>query len=181
MGAILDRQYYDKDALMAEKRKLLRIKNDFQQQLILQTLLMTFIAINVIIIALFIGPLAKVDSPNILIAWIVAILEVVAVVIIYRLSLIASHRIAGPVYVFERALKHMAEGDISADVRLRKKDNFHESAEIFNQALAALRERIERAQNLAAGMSGDGADELRSELAKFRLKPSEGTAAEEVR
>ena len=164
---------------MAEKRKLLRIKNDFQQQLILQTLLMTFISINVIVIALFIGPLSKVDSPNVLIAWIVSILEVVAVVVIYRLSLVASHRIAGPVFVFERALKRLADGDLVQEVRLRQKDNFHETAEIFNQTLAALRGRLLRLQELANEPGEAGTSQLRAELAKFHLRSGEtatGTA-----
>ncbi|HEY5719169.1 MAG TPA: hypothetical protein VIW02_02185, partial [Gammaproteobacteria bacterium] len=144
---------------MAEKRKLLRIKNDFQQKLILQTLMSTFIGINVIIIYLFLGPLSKVDTPDMLIAVVVVIMEVVTMVVVYRFSLVASHRIAGPVFVFERALKRMAEGDLTQQVSLREHDNFHESADVFNATIGELRTRILKLRGLIDKVQGDLAAE----------------------
>ena len=133
---------------MAEKRKLLRIKNDFQQKLILQTLSAVFISINVIVIYLFLGPLSSGLVRTDIIGPVIAILEVVTFVIVYRFSLIASHRIAGPMFVLERGMKRLAEGDLTVELKLRKNDNFHETIETFNLTVADLRERIIRVNKL---------------------------------
>ena len=155
---------------MSDKRKLLRIKNDFQQRLILQTLMMTFISINIIIIYLFLGPLSEVSSPNELIGIVIAALELITIAVVYRMSLVASHRIAGPVYVFERTLKRLAEGDLTQRVQLRSKDNFHESAEVFNQTIEELRQRIVRLQDLvdSALKVEEDSEELTHRLGEIR-------------
>lgn len=150
---------------MADKRKLLRIKNDFQQRLILQTLMMTFISINVIIIYLFLGPLDRADSPNTVIGLVIGLLEIAAIAVVYRYALVASHRIAGPVYVFEKSLERLAQGDLTRHVRLRSKDNFHESAEVFNATIDELRNRIGQLQALTdrtlAELDGRNEESLR--------------------
>jgi methyl-accepting chemotaxis protein len=154
---------------MAEKRKLLRIKNDFQQRLILQTLAALFISINVIVIYLFLGPLKSGLVRTDIIGPVIAILEVVAFVVVYRLSLIASHRIAGPVYVLEQGLKRMAEGDLTVELKLRKGDNFHEAVDIFNLAIGDLRERIVRAKQLIEQPDDHAVqEEARAALAGFK-------------
>lgn len=154
---------------MAEKRKLLRIKNDFQQRLILQALSALFISINIIIIYLFLGPLKSGIVRTDIIGPVIAILEVVAFVVVYRLSLIASHRIAGPVYVLEQGLKRLAEGDLTVELRLRKGDNFHEAIDIFNLTVADLRERIVRAKQLVAQPDDPKVmEEARIALAEFK-------------
>lgn len=166
---------------MAEKRKLLRIKNDFQQRLILQTLSALFISINVIVIYLFLGPLKSGLVRTDIIGPMIAILEVVAFVIVYRLSLVASHRIAGPVYVLEQGLKRMAEGDLTVELKLRKGDNFHEAVDIFNLAIADLRERIIRAKQLVERPDDPGVlEEARAALAEFKTA-SEPALADEGR
>ncbi len=169
---------------MAEKRKLIRIKNDFQQRLILQTLSALFISINVIVIYLFLGPLKTGVVRTDIIGPVIGLLEVVAFYVVYRLSLIASHRIAGPVYVLERSLMRLADGDLTQQVKLRKGDNFHETAEIFNLTVADLRERILRAKR-GLEHPDDPAivDEAKAALAEFRTSvegalPDGGDAAE---
>lgn len=154
---------------MAEKRTLLRIKNDFQQRLILQTLAALFISINVIVIYLFLGPLKSGLVRTDIIGPVIAILEVVAFVVVYRLSLIASHRIAGPVYVLEQGLKRMAEGDLTVELKLRKGDNFHEAVDIFNLAIGDLRERVIRAKKLVERPDDPAVqEEARVALAEFK-------------
>ena len=163
---------------MAEKRKLLRIKKDFQQRLIMQTLMMTFISINVIIIYLFLGPLNRPDSPNEMIGLIIGGLEILTIVVVYRFSLVASHRIAGPVFVFERTLKQLSEGDLTQRVSLRSNDNFHESAEVFNATIEELSTRITRLQVLAdttlAELNSDSAGKSLEEISAVLKDLSEG-------
>ena len=57
-------------------------------------------------------------------------------------SVIISHRIAGPLYRFRSVLKAMAEGDLSVWVRLRPTDYLTEEADLLNETIAALRNRI---------------------------------------
>ena len=54
------------------------------------------------------------------------------------LSIFVSHRIAGPVYRFERSAKVIAEGDLSLRIRLRKGDELQELADAFNQMTESL-------------------------------------------
>lgn len=157
---------------MAEKRKLLRIKNDFQQKLILQTLSAVFISINVIVIYLFLGPLSSGIVRTDIIGAVIAILEVVTFVIVYRFSLIASHRIAGPMFVLERGMKRLAEGDLTVELKLRKNDNFHETIEIFNLTVADLRERVIRINKLLENPEDTAVREEASiALGEFKVAP----------
>jgi len=154
---------------MAEKRKLLRIKNDFQQRLILQTLSAVFISINVIVIYLFLGPLSSGLVRTDIIGPVIAILEVVSFALVYRFSLIASHRIAGPIFVLERGLKRLAEGDLTVELSLRKNDNFHDAIEVFNLTVADLRERVIRTKKLVDNPEDASAmEDARVALAEFR-------------
>jgi methyl-accepting chemotaxis protein len=174
-----------KDGLMAEKRKLLRIKNDFQQKLILQTLMMVFISINVVVIYLFLGPLADAGTRTDIIGIVIAIMELIAFGIIYRFSLIASHRIAGPVFVLERSFDRMASGDLEQTIQFRKDDNFHETAEKLNTALSALHERISAIKSTANEASKENALDavktIRKQLEYFGHTSNSICAAEDLK
>lgn len=71
-------------------------------------------------------------------------LSVLALAVVFGLSLFFSHFVAGPIYRFEKIFEQMREGDISAIVRLRKHDELKDTAEVFNQALMTLRQRIRK-------------------------------------
>jgi methyl-accepting chemotaxis protein len=57
-------------------------------------------------------------------------------------SVIVSHRIAGPLYRFERIWTAMAAGDLSVRARLRKSDYLKREAAVMNEMIAALAARI---------------------------------------
>ena len=57
-------------------------------------------------------------------------------------SVLLSHRIAGPLYRFRTVLKAMAEGDLSVWVRLRPTDYLTQEADLLNETIAALRQKI---------------------------------------
>ena len=69
-------------------------------------------------------------------------LSVLALAVVFGLTLFFSHFIAGPLYRFEKTLEQMREGDLSVIVRLRKHDELKDTAECFNQALTSLRGKI---------------------------------------
>ena len=57
---------------------------------------------------------------------------------------IASHRIAGPIFRIQRILHEMAGGDISGEVRLRKKDEFKHLAKEVDNLKVSLRTKVKQ-------------------------------------
>jgi methyl-accepting chemotaxis protein len=60
-------------------------------------------------------------------------------VLSFVVGILYSHRFAGPIWKFEQALKQVAKGDISHDLRLRKGDLLMDFCAAFNSAFAGLR------------------------------------------
>lgn len=58
------------------------------------------------------------------------------------------HRVAGPVYRFRQVLKKMGSGEIPADIRLRKRDFFKETADELNRVIQLLRDLDATAQKM---------------------------------
>ena len=61
--------------------------------------------------------------------------------------LVISHRLAGPLYRFEKELREIGEGDLTRDIRLRKEDQIRDMADSLNKMSAQLREKIFAIQN----------------------------------
>lgn len=59
----------------------------------------------------------------------------------YIFGLWSSHKVAGPLYRFEKSLGKIKEGDLSERLYLRKGDFLHDTGESMNDALDSLRER----------------------------------------
>ena len=60
------------------------------------------------------------------------------------IGIYVTHRIAGPVYRFEKHLSEVARGEDVRPCKIRKGDELQELCEIINQAVAALREGRDR-------------------------------------
>ena len=58
------------------------------------------------------------------------------------LTVFFSHKIAGPVYRFEVALRRVIAGDYACRIRLRKRDELQELAATMNEALKATQARF---------------------------------------
>ena len=67
-----------------------------------------------------------------------------AVAIVFGLSLFFSHFVAGPIYRMETVFRQMKEGDLSVVVRFRKNDELQDTAEEFNQALMSIRTKLRK-------------------------------------
>jgi methyl-accepting chemotaxis protein len=69
-----------------------------------------------------------------------------AVVILFVLlsahSVFVSHRIAGPLFRFRKVLRAVASGDLSVRLTLRKKDYLVKEAELVEEMIVALRNKI---------------------------------------
>ena len=77
------------------KRNQMYVKRQFQQSMLLQALLITFIIINVMVMTIFwaMDYFADLQQMKIYLAGTIAMLELVGFFTLYRLNLKASHRI----------------------------------------------------------------------------------------
>ena len=129
---------------MKNRRKTLKIKTKFQNQLILETTLVAFIFINCLIVLMFLFSEGGYNASllKLKLAMIMAAGEVVGLVLVYRYSLKASHRIAGPLWNLERQLTLLGNGDLTVYARLRERDHLKETATLFNETVVKLRKNI---------------------------------------
>ncbi len=165
---------------MQERRKQIIIKSGMQQHLAIHTILFVFISVNVIATVGMVILHSTDDMIDIrfYLPFIIATLEIVGIVIVYRLSLKDSLRIAGPVYVFEKALNEVRQGNLTTEVHLRKGDYLHDVKDELNETLQILNTKISTLQRLAneAGKISQGnepLDKLTQELTFFTCEKKE--------
>jgi nitrogen fixation/metabolism regulation signal transduction histidine kinase len=107
-----------------------------------------------------------------------AVLYMTGVVVV---ALLVSHKIAGPLYRFERAMEDICKGDLSSRVFLRAKDELGEIRDHFNDMVASLqvrlvedKERAARAEQALRSAAADPAapsdvaDKIRQALAELK-------------
>lgn len=129
---------------MKNRRQILKIKTKFQNQLILETTLVAFIFINFIIALMFLFSEGGYNASllKLKLAMILAAGEMVGLMFVYRYSLKASHRIAGPLWNLEQQLTRLGNGDLTVYVRLREHDHLKDTAALFNETAVKLRKNI---------------------------------------
>jgi signal transduction histidine kinase len=91
--------------------------------------------------------------------------------IVLIVSAVISHRMAGPIFKFEKSCAAVAEGDLTHRVYLRKGDQLTELQDQFNNMVGAVNETLReyekfRVEAGAAGMQ-DKAEALRSKVAEL--------------
>jgi nitrogen fixation/metabolism regulation signal transduction histidine kinase len=62
------------------------------------------------------------------------------VALIGLLGIYFTHKVAGPIYKMKRLLKHVGQGNLRVDARLRKGDELQDFFDAFTQMVAGLRE-----------------------------------------
>jgi methyl-accepting chemotaxis protein len=149
------------------QRKKVMIDKYFQIKLIIK-----FILINAFVMLIFSTAIylfmhseldanlksahAKYTSFNEMLFPIVVMLSVVNLlvssVIIAFVILIASFRIAGPMYRFNEVLKSVAQKNLNPMMKLRKKDQLEGCAESLGAALSVLRSEISEMKTTISGM-----------------------------
>jgi len=68
-----------------------------------------------------------------------AITSVVLLPLTFLIGILATHRIAGPIYRFEQYLAAVARGEDPGPCRIRKRDELQDLCKRINEAVAALR------------------------------------------
>lgn len=101
------------------------------------------------------------------------LLVMVNVIIIFIVSIMYSHQIAGPAYKLEKSLQRIAAGDLTFEIHLRRHDNLKEVASAINHMLAEFRETLASAKML----SEDVATKIKAFDKDERLAPLAKSAA----
>ncbi len=89
--------------------------------------------------------------------------------------LYVSHKIAGPLFRFEKELSEIAEGDLTKVVKLRSKDEVTDMADSLNKMTASLRERLKELQGELDEAAGIALEENASERLVDKLKQAQET------
>lgn len=72
----------------------------------------------------------------------VAVVMIIIGMATVAVTLLASHRIAGPLYRLKKVINSLGEGDFSEDFRIRSRDQLQDVAELFNKMIIKLRGRL---------------------------------------
>lgn len=98
------------------------------------------------------------------------LLVLVNVIIVFIVSIMYSHQIAGPAYKLEKSIQRISNGDLTFEIHLRKNDNLKELAMAINGMLGKFRDTIASAKTLsddiAAKLQVFGNDDKFAPLAK---------------
>lgn len=91
------------------------------------------------------------------------------------ITLIGSHKIAGPIYRLERSLESIGSGNLSQKIKFRENDAIHELADNINKTTESLNERVS-----IIGMNLKG---VREEAERLRANPqhSQSILLEKIR
>jgi methyl-accepting chemotaxis protein len=161
---------------MDNRRTTIVINKKFQYQYSLLIVALAVLLVNGFIIVRMVFPGAEPLYLSTPMAVAIAAVELILIAAIWYGSLKASHRIAGPVYVFAREVARLGAGDLNAAIALRDTDMFQAEAQQMNDSFAALRARIAAVKTLsgqlqsarAAGADVDPlVEKLSAELSGF--------------
>lgn len=75
--------------------------------------------------------------------WVFGVGVFLVVIQIVLLTIFFSHKVAGPVYRFEKVCNNIIKGIYTDEIRLRQGDEMQNLARLFNEALKCTRERLE--------------------------------------
>jgi methyl-accepting chemotaxis protein len=152
------------DAPPGSRRRTLLIKKSFQYRFIAWVAVAVLAVTGVVLLDVFItlhrheialnlpinvSDLYNFSNPMTILKLVVYLAGVLAV------SGLLSHRIAGPLYRFERSAEEVARGNLSLRIVLRKGDEFHEFREKFNAMTESLRDKVSGDAERAARVRKD--------------------------
>lgn len=113
-------------------------------------------------------PLAILPS----VIWTTLITIVVVGIIAAIVMLLFSHKIAGPMFRFEKDIERIAGGDLKSHIHLRKGDQFQEMVTTLNTMIDSLNSKVSEIRQAAAGQveNPDLPEACRAEFDKLNRK-----------
>jgi len=163
---------------MQNRRTKIVINQKFQHQYALVIVVLAVFLTNLFIILQSLIPSEQTLELSFRAAWAIGIIEIVLIVGVWYGALKATHKIAGPVYVFTQRLKAVGAGDLWVRISLRDGDMFQEEAAAINASLEQLQSKVEAVQSAAkalqhspaeAGETGGELERLMAALAALRI------------
>jgi methyl-accepting chemotaxis protein len=143
---------------MNNRRSTVVINSQFQYQYGLLTVTATVVLVNAFLIISACLPGSQGFSQSTGNTILIACLELVLIGGVWWGCLFASHKIAGPVYVMVRQMEKLAEGDLTARVRLRRKDAFQVEAVAINHCIEELQGHLLEVSDLARKLEQQDAE-----------------------
>ena len=147
---------------MDNRRNTVVINSQFQYQYALLTAVAAVLLVNAFLIISACLPGSQGFSLSTGNTVLIVCLELVLIGGVWWGSLYASHKIAGPVYVMVRQMEKLAEGDMTARVRLRSKDAFQVEAVAINQWIEELQGHLLEVRDLARELEQQGRESAES-------------------
>ncbi|MFT7300134.1 MAG: methyl-accepting chemotaxis protein [Porticoccus sp.] len=137
---------------MNNRRSTVVINSGFQYQYALLAIAVTVLVVNLFIMINTVLSNSQGFPFGTKQTLLLAIIEVILIGGVWWGSLISSHKIAGPVYVIVRQMEKLAAGDLTARVRLRKKDTFKNEAVMINNCIGVIQERLYEVRKIATNI-----------------------------
>lgn len=91
---------------------------------------------------------------------------IILVAVIFLAGIFISHRIAGPMYRFEKSAEAIRNGDLSVNFNIRKTDEMRETAVTLEEMVESLRKDIKEIKVLA---EKGRTEEIKTILAKYKI------------
>ena len=169
---------------MKQRRAQIVVDDNFQYQVAIVGILVSFILINTTLIAgFFVSNLVVLDlPPELVLAIVLGLAEIICLIIVFFLTLKLSHRIAGPLYQVKRNLKEIGEGDLTIKTKFRKTDHFQDLGTQLTKTTEQLCERLRRLQETTEMLTRIDNDSIRVKtLQRLRSQLGEfNTGVDEV-
>lgn len=134
-----------------EMRKKKLVRNDIQLRLCLTFTLLTSVGLLLQFLAFLAtmtgkglneAGLGEAHAEIVDATWMALVLSALVVLpLTAAISILATHRFAGPLFVFRGFLEALVRGERPEDIRLRKDDELKDLSELLNRATASLRQK----------------------------------------
>lgn len=163
---------------MQNRRTKIVINKKFQHQYALVVVVLAVFLTNLFIILQSLIPSEQTLELSFQAALAIGVIEIVLIFGVWYGALKATHKIAGPVYVFTQRLKALGAGDLWVRISLRDGDMFQEEAASINASLEQLQNKVEAVQSAAnalqqaqpeAAAKSDELDRLMAALTALRI------------
>lgn len=86
------------------------------------------------------------------------------------IMLFISHRLAGPLYRFEKTIEEMIDGNVGFSIKLRKKDELVELVPKFNELLSTYNEKLSEIKQIVEKLKSEDIPEDERKKLVFKLE-----------
>jgi methyl-accepting chemotaxis protein len=97
------------------------------------------------------GPaLTQLQTSKSQVVWYLVLLQALFLSVTFLISILLSHRIAGPLYKLGKFFREVRNGNLNDDLKFRKNDHFQELVEDYNGMMDTIRSTLKKNTDSAA-------------------------------